>query len=92
MISEMHRTQINLEEWQVEALRVRARAAGCSMGALIRQLVTEYLAPDLEERRRLLDALVIDVEDDGLPHDAAINHDHYLYGAPKVWDPDAEEA
>ena len=92
MISEMHRTQINLEEWQLEALRARARAAGCSMGALIREIVTEFLSPELEERKRFLDALVIHVEDDGRPHDAAINHDHYLYGAPKVRDPEAEDS
>ena len=50
----MHRTQINLEKWQVQALRFRAQEKGCSMGALIREIVEGYLAPDLDERRRLL--------------------------------------
>ena len=35
----MHRTQINLDDWQYLALRERARRSGKSMGQLIRELI-----------------------------------------------------
>ena len=35
----MHRTQINLDDWQYLALRERARRSSKSMGQLIRELL-----------------------------------------------------
>ena len=86
MMYVMHRTQVNLEEWQIEALRARASAEGCSLGALIRDIVTAFLAPDPERRKRVLDS--IEIVDDGGAHDVARDHDHHLYGWPRDSDAD----
>jgi ssDNA-specific exonuclease RecJ len=39
---------------------------------------------DLLERVKEIQAQVPTEEWDKLPHDGSINHDHYLYGSPKV--------
>jgi hypothetical protein len=39
---------------------------------------------DLLERVKEIQAQVPTEEWDKLPHDGSINHDHYLYGAPKI--------
>lgn len=39
---------------------------------------------DLLKRVEAIQAQVPPEEWDKLPHDGSINHDHYLYGAPKV--------
>ena len=39
---------------------------------------------DLLERVKEIQAQVPAEEWDRLPHDGSINHDHYLYGAPKI--------
>ena len=39
---------------------------------------------DLLERIKEIQAQVPAEEWDKLPHDGSINHDHYLYGSPKV--------
>jgi hypothetical protein len=39
---------------------------------------------DLLERVKEIQAQVPTEEWDKLPHDGAINHDHYLFGSPKV--------
>lgn len=39
---------------------------------------------ELLERVKEIQAQVPAEEWDKLPHDGSINHDHYLYGAPKV--------
>jgi len=39
---------------------------------------------DLLERVKEIQAQVPAEEWDKLPHDGSINHDHYLYGAPKI--------
>jgi hypothetical protein len=39
---------------------------------------------DLLERIKEIQSEVPAAEWDKLPHDGSINHDHYLYGAPKV--------
>lgn len=44
MYSIMHRAQLNLEEWQMEALRTRAEGEGRSVSDLVREAVAEYLA------------------------------------------------
>jgi len=77
MMDLMHRTQINLEEWQYQALLARAQAEGRGLGALIREIVTDYLSPDLEERRRLLADITGVVEG---PGGVAGNIDEVLYG------------
>ena len=44
----------------------------------ISALAADETIPTLAERYRDIIGIV-----DGLPPDASINHDHYLYGAPK---------
>jgi hypothetical protein len=39
---------------------------------------------DLLNRVKEIQAQVLPEEWDELPHDGSINHDHYLYGSPKV--------
>jgi ssDNA-specific exonuclease RecJ len=39
---------------------------------------------DLLERVKEIQAQVPTEEWDKLPHDGSINHDHYLYGSPKI--------
>jgi len=39
---------------------------------------------DLLERVKAIQAQVPNEEWDKIPHDGSINHDHYLYGSPKV--------
>jgi len=39
---------------------------------------------DLLERVKVIQSQVPNEEWDKLPHDGSINHDHYLYGSPKV--------
>jgi hypothetical protein len=39
---------------------------------------------DLLDQVQVIQAQVTAEEWSNLPHDGAINHDHYLYGAPKV--------
>lgn len=48
---------------------------------------TDTAQPDLQAFLAEVQAIQAEVpaeEWDKLPHDGAINHDHYLYGAPKV--------
>jgi len=54
--------------------------ASLAEGAEVRVEVAsgEEQAPTLAERLASIIGTV-----DGLPEDAAVNHDHYLYGAPK---------
>lgn len=70
----MHRTQLLLETWQVEALRARAEAAGISMSELVRRVVSAWLTPDGSPDP--LDA-VRGLAADGLGGD---RHDDVLYG------------
>ena len=77
----MVRTQIQLTEAQVEAVRARASAEGRSMADVIRSLVDESVAsggkPGLEERRRRALAAIGFLGKKG-PRDLARRHDDYL--------------
>lgn len=73
----MHRTQILLEEWQVEVLRSRAERGGESLSALLRSIVSEYLRPSLEARAAKIDEIRGIAEG---PEDLARGHDRYLAG------------
>jgi hypothetical protein len=82
----MKRTQVYLDEeaWaQIEAL---AREAGRSSASVVRDAVSEYLAGrksgDDDPILALMDWAAQNPPDAG-PVDAAEEHDHYLYGAPK---------
>ncbi|MGF1520755.1 MAG: hypothetical protein ACFBSF_00360 [Leptolyngbyaceae cyanobacterium] len=58
-----------------------------SRAAAVRPETSEYQTGgilELLENVKEIQAQVPKEEWDKLPHDGSINHDHYLYGAPKV--------
>lgn len=72
----MHRTQLMLEDWQMDALRSRAERAGISVSELVRRIVTQYLRPPDTGRSELLAM-------EGVGEDAeasGADHDGFLYG------------
>lgn len=83
MLMSMIRKQLFLDEDLDRALKGVAKSTGRSEAAVVRDALRAYLAERL--RRPATDpwlTLVGMVDGEG-PTDAAINHDHYLYGAPK---------
>lgn len=73
----MHRTQIQLEEWQYELLVGEAESRGTSLADVVRTAVSEYF-----ERRRPasgsgLSKIAGIAEDPGI---AGRDHDRVLYG------------
>lgn len=75
----MHRTQLLLEPWQYEALKVRAERLGISLSELVRRIVSDYLAPPADPESPLL-AMEGIGED---PLTTGRDHDEVLYGEPK---------
>lgn len=74
----MHRTQLLIEDWQYEALRTRAEREGCSLSALVREILRTSLAPSAPKGTSGLSKI------EGIGEDAAAygrDHDQYLYGA-----------
>ena len=74
----MNRTQIYLDEVQQEALRERAVAEGRSVAALIREAVSQFLAPGGRSKKKD-PFLAIAGTFAGGPGDAAERHDDFLY-------------
>ena len=72
----MHRSQLNLEQWQYEALVVRGEREGRSLSDLVREAVTEYLTSEPKPKRPLssLRGLGEGAESSGR------RHDELLYG------------
>ena len=71
----MHRTQLLIEEWQYDALRVRAERRSISISELVREILAQYLAANDRP------AGVYRLE--GLGSDGsstAREHDSFLYG------------
>lgn len=74
-----HRTQISLDEWQYESLKVRGEHDGRSLSDLIREAVTEYLADEQAppaSRARL--GRIRGIASD--PEASGADHDRILYG------------
>lgn len=73
----MHRTQIQLEEWQYELLLREAESAGTSLAHQVRVAVSRYLeARRRPEEGQRLSSIA------GIAEDAtatAADHDHVLY-------------
>ena len=82
----MVRTQIYLTRPEHEFVSAEARRRGEPMAAVIRGFIDDKMRlPDAAwERNPMLETSPEDPEL-ALPVDAAINHDHYLYGAPKKY-------
>lgn len=83
----MKRTQVYFEEGDWARLQARASRSGVSAASVVREAVAEYLSRGLSEEDPLLamidEARTMPGATDG-PTDGALNHDHYLYGWPKV--------
>lgn len=83
-MDKLKRTQIYLTQEQITHLQSHGRKSGQPMAELVREAVTAYLT---EKRKKislkddpintLVGAFASDV------NDAAVNHDHYIYGVPK---------
>ena len=82
----MVRTQIYLTRHEHEFVSAESRRRGEPMAAVIRAFIDDKMRlPDAAwERNPMLETSPEDPDLD-LPEDAAINHDHYLYGAPKKY-------
>ena len=79
--TDMHRTQIQLEERQYRYLKAMARRRGKSISALLRELVDEQIR---EQDKRGNDPLLEIVGMAEGPEEAtARHHDDYLYGNKK---------
>ena len=88
MAENMVRTQVYLPKGTYEALQERAEKQGLTMATQIRAALDEYLrraqgddeGPILQPDDPIFK--MIGMYDSGLS-DVAVNHDYYLYGAPK---------
>ena len=80
MYDVMHRTQVNLEEWQYESLKVWAERQSRSLSDLVREAVSEYLVEDQGAGGEGL-ADLAGLGDD--PQAAGRDHDRYLYSDPR---------
>jgi hypothetical protein len=84
----MKRKQIYIDPNQDAELRRLAGTRDVSVSVLIREAVAKYLAeqdrPHFERPEdNPLWGIVGLIDDPDAPTDGSINHDHYIYGAPK---------
>jgi hypothetical protein len=81
----MKRRQFYVDEETDRALKRLATRTGRSEASHVREALRRYLehAGDGEEDDPFLRIIGLVDDPDG-PDDVAVNHDHYLYGAPKV--------
>ncbi len=84
--SAMVRTQIYLSRSEYDFVQAESTRRGEPMAAVIRSFIDEkmQLPEDAWTNNPMLRAPLPD-PDFNAPADAAINHDHYLYGTPKKW-------
>lgn len=82
----MVRTQIYLTRAEHEFLQTEANRQGEPMAAIIRGFIEEKMRPpeDAWTGNPLLEPTVDDPDYSG-HEDSAVNHDHYIYGAPKKY-------
>lgn len=78
----MHRTQIQLEDWQYETLKERSRKEYKSLSQLIRYAVDLLIGHKAksQQRRQLSDICGIATDNKGR---TARDHDKYLYHSSK---------
>ncbi|MBI5949315.1 MAG: CopG family transcriptional regulator [Chloroflexi bacterium] len=84
----MQRKQVYLEEEQGLAIKRLAARRGVSGAVILREALAQYLAshetpPELERPEDHPLWGIVGIGASGVT-DAAANHDHHLYGAPKV--------
>jgi hypothetical protein len=74
-----HRTQISLDDWQYQVLLDLSRKTKKSLSALIREMVTEKLAPKAGMAENDPIYSIVGIGGSGLKHTAR-DHDAVLYG------------
>ena len=74
-----HRTQISLDDWQYQLLLDLSRKTKKSLSALIRELITEKLAPKAGVAENDPIYSIVGIGGSGLKHTAR-DHDAVLYG------------
>lgn len=74
-----HRTQISLDDWQYQVLLDLSRKTKKSLSALIREMVTEKLAPKAGVAENDPIYSIVGIGGSGLKHTAR-DHDAVLYG------------
>lgn len=80
----MRRKQLYLDEATNRALKLLAARTGRSEAAHVRDALRSYLEHQPEQDADPLARLIGLIDEAEGPDDVAENHDHYLYGAPKV--------
>jgi hypothetical protein len=77
----MHRSQIMLKEDQHAYLVSEAQRQGKSISQIVRELIDEHMVRSRDlENDPFFDIIGMVEGDDP---DAAIDHDHYIYGLPR---------
>ena len=74
-----HRTQISLDDWQYQVLLDLSRKTRKSLSALIREMITEKLAPKVGVAENDPIYSIVGIGGSGLKHTAR-DHDAVLYG------------
>jgi hypothetical protein len=74
-----HRTQISLDDWQYQVLLDLSRKTKKSLSALIREMITEKLAPKAGVAENDPIYSIVGIGGSGLMHTAR-DHDAVLYG------------
>lgn len=82
----MRRKQLYLDEETDRALKRMAARTGRSEAAHVREALRRYLGDETRAQTDPLEQLIGLAPDTVGPDDVAVNHDHYLYGAPKERD------
>lgn len=82
----MIRTQIYLNKQEYDFVQREASRRDEPMAAVIRNFIDEKMEipEDAWTHNPMFKPWPADPDNDS-PEDAAINHDHYLYGSPKKW-------
>jgi len=79
----MRRKQLYLDDDTDRALKRMAARTGRSEASHVREALRRYLGEASPATGDPLEGLIGLVEDEDGPDDVAVNHDHYLYGAPR---------
>ncbi len=79
----MRRKQLYLDEETDRAFKRVAVRTGRSEAWHIREALRSYLGNEARTSADPLERLIGLVEDENGAKDMAVNHDHYLYGAPR---------
>ncbi len=80
----MKRKQLYLDDATERALKRLAARTGRSEASHVREALHQYIEQADGSDGDPFELIIGLVDDPDGPTDVAVNHDHYLYGAPKV--------